>query len=104
MPALTAGEPWRGRKMCRQQARSGHGFSRVQTVRKARGCKNDIIGALAFAPGEWIRDRLECDPRLDAGAADRPSGTIFGVVGRETKILRQQTDVGPGNEIQLVRA
>src|SRR5205823_9115266 len=78
--------------------------TRVQTVPKAWRRKNDVIGALAFVGGEWIWDRLERDQRLDAGASHPAPGTILGVVGRETKILRQHTDVGSGNEIQLIRA
>src|SRR5437879_215271 len=77
--------------------------ARVQSVRKTRWRKDHVIGAFAFMPGEWVGQGLEGDQRLNAGAADDPPGAILGVVVRETKILRQSTDVGSGNEIQFIR-
>ena len=77
---------------------------RVHALRKARWREDDVVGALAFVSGEGIRDGLERDQGLNAGAADSCAGAIGGVVGGETKILRQPAEVGSGDEIQLVRA
>src|SRR6059058_4320814 len=75
----------------------------VQSVRKTRWGKDNVIGALAFVSVEGIGQRLERDQRLNA-AADDPAGAILGVVARETKISGRSAKVGSGNEIQFVRA
>src|SRR5256885_1095356 len=75
----------------------------VQSVRKARRRKNDVIGALAFVSGERIGDRLERDQGLNAGTADDRAGAVGGVVAGEAKIPSQPGDVRSGNEIQFVR-
>ena len=77
---------------------------RVHALRKARWREDDVVGALAFVSGEGIRDGLERDQGLNAGAADDRAGAVGGVVRGETKILRHPAEVASGDEIQFVRA
>src|SRR6266480_843633 len=68
--------------------------ARVQSVRKTGWGKDNVIGALAFVSVDGIRERLERDQRLNAGAADDPAGAILGVVVREPKISGRSAKVG----------
>src|SRR5262249_1064130 len=76
----------------------------VQAIGKSRRSKDDVIGSFTFKAGEGIRERLECNERLDASPADDSASAIFGVVGWETKILDQPTEIGWSDEIQFVGA
>src|SRR5438552_10451039 len=76
----------------------------IQAVRKARRSKDDVIGPFTFMACERIRERLECDKRLNASTANYSAGAIFGIVSWETKILNWPPEIGSSDEIQFVCA
>src|SRR6266576_1957355 len=58
----------------------------VQALWKRRRGKSNIIGPLAFRAGEWIRQRLKRNERLNTAAAHNHPSAVGCIVGRKAKI------------------